>query len=87
MPSSGKPLNPLSRDEVSVTFRVFSCANASCHMTTENEFQRIIRTVAASVQRALAGPGRPTEGQHTMPKLESRNGYGSPKAGDRSRRS
>jgi hypothetical protein len=52
-------------------------------MTAENDVQRIIRTVAASVQRALAGLGRPAEQQHARPKLEGRNGYGSPSASDR----
>jgi hypothetical protein len=51
-------------------------------MTTENNIRRLIRTVAASVQRALAGLGRPAEQQHARPKLEGRKGYGSPDAGE-----
>ena len=50
-------------------------------MTTENG--RIIRTVTASVQRALGGLGRPAEQRHARPKLEGGNGYGSrPQAGE-----
>ena len=52
-------------------------------MITENDVRRFIRTVAASVQRALAGLGRPAEPQHARPKLEGRNGYGSPIASER----
>jgi hypothetical protein len=55
-------------------------------MSTENDIKRIIRTVAASVQRAFAGLGRPAEQQRGRPKLEGRNGYGSPTANDRPRR-
>jgi ribosomal protein L19E len=52
-------------------------------MTTENDVRRIIRTVTASVQRALGGLGRPAEQRHARPKLEGRNGYGSrPQAGE-----
>jgi hypothetical protein len=48
-------------------------------MTMENDVRRIIRTVTASVQGAL-GLGRPAEQPHARPKLEGRNGYGSPPA-------
>lgn len=52
-------------------------------MTTESDVRRLIRTAAASVQRALAGLSRPAEQQHARPKLEGRKGYGSPDAGER----
>ena len=52
-------------------------------MTIENDVRRIIRTVASSVERALAGLARPAEQQHARPKLERRNGYGSPRASER----
>jgi hypothetical protein len=52
-------------------------------MTTENDVRRIIRTVAASVRRTFAGTGRPAEQQPARPKLEGRNGYGSPSASER----
>jgi hypothetical protein len=51
-------------------------------MTMENDVRRIIRTVTASIQRALGGLGRPPEQPHARPKLEGRNGYGSPAAGE-----
>ena len=52
-------------------------------MTMENDVRRIIRTVTASVQRALGGLGRPAEQPYARPKLEGRNGYGSrPDAGE-----
>ena len=50
-------------------------------MTTENDGRRIFRSVAASIKRALGEPDRLT-GRHARPKLESRNGYGSPSTGD-----
>jgi len=52
-------------------------------MTPENPLRRLIQTVAASVQRALAGLGSPAEQQPARPKLEGRKGYGSPDADER----
>jgi hypothetical protein len=44
-------------------------------VNTENEVRRNIRTVTASVQRALSGLGRPAEQPRASPELEGRNGY------------
>ena len=44
-------------------------------MSTENNARRVIRTVAALIQGALADLGRPAARKQTRPKLESRNGY------------
>jgi hypothetical protein len=46
-------------------------------MTTENGVRRVIRTVAASVQRAVAALFPPAQAPNARPRLATRNGYGS----------
>ena len=52
-------------------------------MSIEDDVRRVIRTMTASVQRALGKLGRSADTQRARPKLESRNGYGSPSVGER----
>ena len=52
-------------------------------MKSENHVSRVVRAVTAVVQRALGKLGHPAGTQHARPKLESRNGYGAPKTGER----
>ena len=52
-------------------------------MTVESEVRKMIRSVAASIKRAVAEPARPAR-QPARPQLESRNGYGTRSTGERS---
>jgi len=46
-------------------------------MITENDVRRVIRTVAASIQGAVAALFPPAQAPNLRPKLATRNGYGS----------
>jgi hypothetical protein len=51
-------------------------------MSTAYNVGKLLRTVSASVRRALGGFGRPSTQQAARPKLEARNGYGSRDTGE-----
>ena len=55
-------------------------------MSTDDDVRSMIRAMTASVQRAFGKLRRPTERQRATPKLESRNGYGSPSIEERASR-
>jgi hypothetical protein len=46
-------------------------------MTTENDLRKVIRTVVASIQEAVAALFPPAQAPNARPKLATRNGYGS----------